>query len=65
MKKPAVTAVTLATAAAIAIAGCGGSGDDGATQEGGRATVLMGTAPDFLDPQMGYTTQSAEATWTT
>ena len=26
-------------------------------------TVLMGTAPDFLDPQEGYTTQSAEATW--
>ncbi len=23
----------------------------------------MGTAPDFLDPQLGYTTQSAEATW--
>jgi peptide/nickel transport system substrate-binding protein len=23
----------------------------------------MGTAPDFLDPQEGYTTQSAEATW--
>jgi peptide/nickel transport system substrate-binding protein len=26
-------------------------------------TVLYGTAPDYLDPQEGYTTQSAEATW--
>ena len=30
---------------------------------GGKVTVLMGTAPDYLDPQLGYTTQSAEATW--
>jgi ABC-type transport system substrate-binding protein len=26
-------------------------------------TLTMGTAPDSLDPGMGYTTQSAEATW--
>ena len=26
-------------------------------------TLLYGTAPDYLDPQEGYTTQSAEATW--
>ena len=32
-------------------------------KDGGKVTVLMGTAPDFLDPQEGYTTQSAEATW--
>jgi peptide/nickel transport system substrate-binding protein len=25
--------------------------------------VLFGTAPDYLDPSEGYTTQSAEATW--
>jgi peptide/nickel transport system substrate-binding protein len=30
---------------------------------GGKVTVLMGTAPDYLDPQLGYTTQSASATW--
>ena len=23
----------------------------------------MGTAPDYLDPQRGYTTQAAEADW--
>jgi peptide/nickel transport system substrate-binding protein len=66
MNRPAIPAVTLAVAAALAIAGCGSS-DNGSgsstAQEGGKATVLMGTAPDFLDPQLGYTTQSAEATW--
>src|SRR5262245_34894800 len=66
MNRPATPAVTLAVAAALAIAGCGSS-DNGSgsstAQEGGKATVLMGTAPDFLDPQLGYTTQSAEATW--
>src|SRR5689334_20901790 len=65
-----------ATAAALAltVAGCGGGGDDGSTgssgsssggSEGGTATVLMGTAPDYLDPQLGYTTQSAEPGWIT
>ncbi len=40
----------------------GGGGNDGG-QSGGTVSVLMGTAPDYLDPQLGYTTQSAEATW--
>jgi peptide/nickel transport system substrate-binding protein len=30
---------------------------------GGTATDLMGTAPDYLDPQEGYTTQAAEYDW--
>ena len=30
---------------------------------GGKVTVLMGTAPDYLDPQLAYTTQAAEAHW--
>jgi peptide/nickel transport system substrate-binding protein len=42
-------------------AGTGGAGDGGG--KGGTITVLMGTAPDYLDPGLGYTTQSAEATW--
>src|SRR5205085_5656367 len=64
-----------ATAAALAlvVAGCGGGGDSstsgsgssGGGSEGGTATVLMGTAPDYLDPQLGYTTQSAEPDWIT
>ena len=32
---------------------------------GGTVTVLMGTAPDSLDPGLGFTTQSYEATWLT
>src|ERR1700742_4578115 len=40
-----------------------GSGSAPATKSGGTVTVLFGTAPDFLDPQEGYTTQSADATW--
>jgi peptide/nickel transport system substrate-binding protein len=64
-----------ATAAALAlvVAGCGGgsngstssSGSSSGGSEGGTATVLMGTAPDYLDPQLGYTTQSAEPDWIT
>jgi peptide/nickel transport system substrate-binding protein len=61
----------LAATLALAAAGCGGGGNDNATSgsssgggtEGGTATVLMGTAPDYLDPQLGYTTQSAEPDW--
>jgi peptide/nickel transport system substrate-binding protein len=64
MRPAAVTAAAATIAVLLAIAGCGGSGNGGtSTKEGGRATVLMGTAPDFLDPQLGYTTQSSEATW--
>src|SRR4029453_3045598 len=52
--------------AALGLTACGsssGGASTSSTKEGGRATVLMGTAPDYLDPQEGYTTQSAEATW--
>jgi peptide/nickel transport system substrate-binding protein len=56
-----VTAVSCA--AALGVAACGGGGSSGTVAEGGTAKVLMGTAPDFLDPQLGYTTQAAEADW--
>ena len=68
----AVLAAACVTAGGIAA--CGGSNSSsssskssggGGGKEGGTATVLMGTAPDFLDPGQGYTTQSAEATWIT
>jgi peptide/nickel transport system substrate-binding protein len=42
----------------------GGTNAAGGTgKAGGTATVLMGTAPDSLDPQYGYTTQAAEPDW--
>jgi len=50
--------------AALGLAACGGGGGGGGGgQEGGTATILMGTAPDYLDPQEEYTTQGAEPTW--
>src|SRR5829696_6837034 len=64
----------IAAVLALVVAGCGGGGDDSSTSssgassggsEGGTVTVLMGTAPDYLDPQLGYTTQSAEPDWIT
>lgn len=67
-----VSFLAAATLAAGGLAACGGSdktattsggGGGGGGKEGGSITVVMGTAPDFIDPQKGYTTQSAEATW--
>lgn len=54
--------ITFGLAAALAAAGligCGGSD----RREAGTATVLMLTAPDYLDPQLAYGTQSGEAEW--
>src|SRR3954462_12706617 len=60
-----VAVLSLATAvAAIGLVACGGgSSSSGGGSEGGTATVLMGTAPDYLDPQEEYTTQGAEPLW--
>ncbi len=68
--------VALLVLAALGLAACGGGNDKktsstgsggtpagGTGKGGGTIKVLAGTAPDFLDPQLGYTTQSAEATW--
>lgn len=69
--KALALAVTLVVAAG-AVGACGGDSKTTASSPstakssgkvGGTVTVLMGTAPDFLDPQLGYTTQSASATW--
>jgi peptide/nickel transport system substrate-binding protein len=49
--------------AGLGLAACGGGDDNGGGTSGGTATVLMGTAPDYLDPQEEYTTQGAEPTW--
>ena len=42
-------------ALAVAASGCGSS-----KKTGGSVTELFGTAPDSLDPGMGYTTQALE-----
>lgn len=50
--------VSLALALIVGLAACGSS-----STGNGTVTVLMGTAPDSLDPGLGATTQSYEATW--
>lgn len=66
----------VAMALVLGLAACGGGNDNekkatggGSTQsggggkEGGSIQVVIGTAPDHIDPHQGYTTQSAELTW--
>jgi peptide/nickel transport system substrate-binding protein len=53
---------SLAIAFAVGVSACGSSTKKGGTQ-GGAVTLLMGTAPDSLDPALGAYTQSTEATW--
>jgi peptide/nickel transport system substrate-binding protein len=60
----------------LGLAACGGGNDNnnastsggnatsgGGGKEGGTVNVVIGTAPDHIDPHQGYTTQSAELTW--
>ncbi len=56
----ALTGISLGLALAAGLAACGSS-----STSGGTAIVLMGTPPDSLDPGLGATTQSYEATWIT
>jgi peptide/nickel transport system substrate-binding protein len=58
-RRPLLTALIASACAASVAAGCG---DDDPTV-GGSATVEMSTPPDYLDPQLGYTTEAAEAGW--
>ncbi|MBV9424821.1 MAG: hypothetical protein JOZ98_18055 [Solirubrobacterales bacterium] len=70
--KPARIAA-IALAASIVVAACGSSSSKttstpsstspSTAKNGGTVTLLMGTAPDSLDPGMGYTTQAAEPDW--
>jgi peptide/nickel transport system substrate-binding protein len=66
--------VALPVVLAMAVTACGSSTKTestatgtatpaAATKNGGTITLLMGTAPDYLDPQEGYTTQAAEFDW--
>ncbi|MBB4663562.1 ABC transporter substrate-binding protein [Conexibacter arvalis] len=70
-------AMLVALALSVFVAACGGGDDEGGgttsaettggaaggARQGGTITVLMGTAPDYLDPQLAYTTQAVEAHW--
>jgi peptide/nickel transport system substrate-binding protein len=70
-----VVAAALALTLAVVLAACGGGGssDNGSSggssgggesaKTGGTLHVVIGTAADSLDPQVGYTTQAAEADW--
>ncbi len=46
----------------MVLAGASGCGKSEQVQ-GGFATVAMSTPPDSLDPQVGYSTEAAEADW--
>lgn len=65
-------ALALGALVTLGLGACGSSSPSpssgkpaaGANSHGAHSiTYLMGTAPDYLDPQLGITTQSAEATW--
>jgi peptide/nickel transport system substrate-binding protein len=61
----------VAVVAAGALSACGSSSSTsstastatGGTTKSATVTVADGTAPDYLDPQLGYTTQAANADW--
>jgi peptide/nickel transport system substrate-binding protein len=52
-------ALSAAVCAAALTPGCGGED----RTVGGSATVEMSTPPDYLDPQLAFTTEAAEAGW--
>jgi peptide/nickel transport system substrate-binding protein len=70
-----VVAVLVVVSMAV-LAACGGGGGSSSSSSsssssasttsgktGGTITLVMGTAPDSLDPGFGYTTQAAEPDW--
>lgn len=59
----ALMGTSLAFVLIVVVSACGSSSTS--STSGGTATVLMGTPPDSLDPGLGFTTQSYEATWIT
>jgi peptide/nickel transport system substrate-binding protein len=72
--KKTVWTVFLSLVSVVALSACGsssssssssssGSSASSSAKSGGTITLVEGTAPDSLDPGMGYTTQAAEADW--
>jgi len=69
-KMRSIGAASLALAAAAGLSACGGSSGSKTTSGGSpiaqktpTATVVEAAFPDSLDPQLGETTASTEATW--
>ncbi|HSY16260.1 MAG TPA: ABC transporter substrate-binding protein [Jatrophihabitantaceae bacterium] len=70
MRRRVLAGVAASVALSVVLAACGGSsGGSGSNpsasgsttgKQGGTLNVVMGTAPDSLDPQFGYTTQAIE-----
>jgi peptide/nickel transport system substrate-binding protein len=64
-----IGAVTLVAISAAALSACGSSSSNTASSSSssssstGTVTLLMGTAPQSLDPGLDYTTQGAEINW--
>ena len=54
-----------ASLALVLVVGVGACGSSSTSSGKGPISVLMGTAPDSLDPGLGALTQSYEATWIT
>jgi peptide/nickel transport system substrate-binding protein len=74
LHKRSTFAVLLAAVAAVAVSACGSSSSSsssssstsgGAAKTGGTATLVIGTAPQSLDPSLDFTTQGAEVHWLT
>ena len=75
-RRRSFTTIALALASVVALSACGSSSKTTSTSQpagtssttsaaakGGTISLVMGTAPDSLDPGMGYTTQAAEPDW--
>jgi peptide/nickel transport system substrate-binding protein len=55
--------LALAGASALGLAACGSSGSSG--KEGGTLTATYSSFPDYLDPQLSYTSEGWTALWNT
>ncbi|MGI8921533.1 MAG: ABC transporter substrate-binding protein [Solirubrobacteraceae bacterium] len=60
-----LSALLVALGSMVVVAACGSSSStgSGAGKTGGSVTVVQGTAPDYFDPSLSYTTQGANWGW--
>ena len=62
-KRVVLGVATAGVVSAAGIAALALGGDDSDPVVGGTARVAMPSPPDYLDPQLAYTTEAAEADW--